>query len=90
MQPLLSPSKSFQLDGNPVLSAADLPSDQTGRLEDADVAGHPGEGHGDGAGKIADAGIASLQREQECAPSGVGESGVSPVENLIFNQLVER
>jgi hypothetical protein len=71
-----------------VLSAADLPANETGRLKDADVTRYAGEGHGQWPGEVGDAGVAVPQSHQQRPTSRVGQSGEGPIENLIFNHLV--
>jgi hypothetical protein len=60
-QPPLRVPKRIGLDRHPVLSAPDLAPDEACRFENADVAGDASKGHGEGPGKIRDAGVALSQ-----------------------------
>lgn len=72
-----------------MFSSADLAPDQTGRLEDADVARHAGERHGQRIGEVGDPGVTGPQGHQEGASGGIGERGVGVIEDLIFKQVVD-
>jgi hypothetical protein len=72
-----------------VLTAADDALDQPGRLQDADVAGDAGERHRQRRGEIGDPCVSRTQRDEQGPAGGVRERRVGPVQDLIFNHLVD-
>jgi hypothetical protein len=61
------------LDREPVLSAADLSPNQTGRLEDGDVARNACKGDRERLSQVADACIAGSEGNQQGSPGGMRE-----------------
>ena len=87
--PPLRQGKRIRLQGQPVLAPPDLPLDQPCRLQHADVARHPGEGHGQRGRQIGDTRLAIAQRDQQRPPGRVGQCGIGAVQHQIFNHLVD-
>jgi hypothetical protein len=73
----------------PVLAPALLAGHEAGLLQDADMPGHPGEGHRERRGEVRDAGLAVTQSDEDCPPYRVGERRVLRVERRMFNHSVD-
>jgi hypothetical protein len=61
------------LDRKPMLSAANLSANESGRLEHRDVTGNSSEAHRKRVSEIANSGITRTKRDKECAPSRMGK-----------------
>ena len=72
-----------------MLAAAYIAPDQTGRLQNPDMARDTGEGHWQRSGEVGDPRIALTQRLQQPPSSRIGERAVRAVQDLIFNHIVD-
>ena len=61
-------------------AAIDFPAQETSGLEDAEMLGNSGEGHGEGSGEGVDGGFALGEAGEDGAASGIGEGGEGGVE----------
>jgi hypothetical protein len=62
---------------------------ESGRLEYAYVTRDACEGHRQRRGEVGDACVAVAQRLQEPTARGIGERGIRPIQELIFNHIVD-